>query len=233
MASPQSYLAERGILEATSAACGLEIELGANLEKIRSRLEFGVNGAAPLNWPSPEWAIFFPLSDAAGTTISYTARLQPPAVFGPERRQAKFVHTYGLPARPYVSWPTWAIAKRTDVPALVTEGPTRGLIAYQCNTCAIALAGVWNIADKRQEDEKLVLHPVLRQFGWINRKTFLAFDMDFAGKEDVVHAISRDILLLHLAGAVVKILRWAPEHRGSMISSELRRARIRPCRQKL
>jgi putative DNA primase/helicase len=214
MGSPQSYLNERGILEATAEACGVQIELGAGTQKIPARLGFGTNGVAPLIWPHPEWAICFPLPDATGTIISYTARLHPPALFGTDRREAKFVHSVGLPARPFITWPTWEVTKRTDVSVIVTEGPIRGLLAHQCRMCAIALAGVYNIADKRAEDQKLVLHSILRQFAWTNRTAYLAFDMDFGRKEQVLKALIRNIFLLHLAGAVVKILQWGPSYKG-------------------
>jgi putative DNA primase/helicase len=214
MGTPEDYLSERGILESTGAACGLDLLIGADLTKVHTLLGFGSNGTQPLNWPNPAWAICFPLIDAAGNVISYSARVHPPALFGAEHREAKFVHTAGLPTRPFITWPTWAVAKRTDVRLLITEGPTRGLISYQCGVCAIALTGVWNIADKRKtDDEKLVLHSTLRQFSWTNRETVLAFDRDVCN-EEVLHAVIRNILLLHLAGAVVKTIEWDPQYKG-------------------
>jgi Domain of unknown function (DUF3854) len=126
----------------------------------------------------------------------------------------KFLSTLGSTYRPYLLPPVLDIAYDTSRPIYIVEKQTAALLLHQNNLSVIASDGVWGVAAKREEGEKVALHPVLAEFDWIGRSVYLGFDADFQSRTSVLQGLIRAYVLFSIAGALVRLLQWEPEFKG-------------------
>jgi hypothetical protein len=129
-------------------------------------------------------------------------------------KDKKFLSTLGSTYRPYLLPPVLDIAYDTSRPIYIVEKQTAALLLHQNNLSVIASDGVWGVAAKREEGEKVALHPVLAEFDWIGRSVYLGFDADFQSRTSVLQGLIRAYVLFSIAGALVRLLQWEPEFKG-------------------
>ena len=86
----------------------------------------------------------------------------------------------------------------------------KALAALQVGAAySIGVNGVWMAAKRDSESGATALHPaILENFSLLGRTVYLAFDADFGSNPQVRQALIRTAVLLHKAGAEVKILTW-------------------------
>jgi hypothetical protein len=167
---------------------------------------------------SLEAAIVFPNlvpdPDTAGLKIhNYSVRCFPPPV-GPDGKARKFLCTLGSPYRPYILPPVLDVAYDTSVSIYIVEKQAAALLLLQNGLSAIALEGTWGSAARRENGERVTLHPVLGEFDWTGRPVYLCFEADFKRRESVLQGLIRTYILFSTAGAIVRLLRWDPAFTG-------------------
>jgi DNA polymerase I len=205
-----NYLSNRGVHLETAAKYGAVVDIDPSSEELEKRLSITFNGDKPeaVLWFESNWSL-----DVTGYVPSaYMARIFPP-VFG--GHETKFLNPAGSVLRPYILPSSLELSNRTEIPAIITEGPVRSLLLSQSGLCSISVVGVWNTAAQRSEADKnagvrLKLHPDLTKWAWSDRVVFLGFDQDYRSNEKVLHALIRNLVLFSSLGAVVKVLQWEP-----------------------
>ncbi|PWT80405.1 MAG: hypothetical protein C5B58_11735 [Acidobacteria bacterium] len=175
-------------------------------------------------WNLVDVILWFRTHDSQGNASSWIARPIPQI-----HERIKFINPQGERAPIWIPAETWAIAKDTTVPIMVTEGPVKGLVLVQAGAHPIALSGVYNLAEPKKreaqwvpendgdeqpehvdENAELRLRDELLppSWGWFNRKVYLCFDMDSRSKPEVRRAEIRAWLLFEAQGAHVFKLEW-------------------------
>ena len=154
--SAQCYLSERGVHEDTAQRFQVELVHQPSHEQLIGWL--GNNSyilEAVIVFPN-----LIPDQDSASIKLyNYSVRCFPPPVWS-DGKERKFLCTLGSTYRPYILPPVVDVAYDTSVPIYVVEKQAAALLLWQNGLCAIALEGTWGSAAKREEGERVQLHPV-------------------------------------------------------------------------
>jgi hypothetical protein len=120
----------------------------------------------------------------------------------PPYPDCKFISTKGIPARPYMLPGNQDKAAHLEVPIVICEKQIVVLLLEKLGYCGIALDGTFGAAEKRNSNEdRLKLHPALKEFDWVGRNVFLAFDSDYLKRKNVLQGLVRTWLLFTAQGA--------------------------------
>jgi hypothetical protein len=206
----QRYLSERGVLTSTSQEFKVETVIEPTHEQLETWL--GSNTyclAAAIVFPN-----FIVDADTALISIHNHCLRCFPSPIGSDGKERKFLSTLGSTYRPYVLPPILDVAYDTSQPLYIVEKQTAALLLWQNGLPAIALDGAWGAAAKREEGERVRLHPVLAEFDWTGRPLYLCFDSDFRARESVLQGLIRTYSLLSIANAVVRVLQWDAQFKG-------------------
>jgi hypothetical protein len=142
--------------------------------------------------------------DETGTVQSQIARILP------QIGGIKFLCPLNSNGSPYIPKTVYHADK--TAPLIITEAPIKCLALVQAGVSAVGLNGVWGGADKRIDDEPLLLRPELQALCKLGRKIYLAFDADQTAKPKVRQAVIRLAFLLINEGAdVYQLTTWRPE----------------------
>jgi hypothetical protein len=208
-----TYLDERGISKETVDQHKIELhnlepENRVLPETYRRRLGLDVWNNKALHEVVEE-SIWFPCMDEHTTIHSWIVRLFPVLPSKNGSGEVKFITPKGGDGYPFIPQATWKVKDKPNQPLLITEGPCKALAALQAGAFPIAFCGVWQTA--MRSDDGTALHPVLLEhFTFRGRMVFVGFDADFATNPRVRQALIRTTVLLHKAGAEVKVLTWDP-----------------------
>lgn len=207
MEAALDYLGARGILTDTTKAHGLEIDINPTKEQILARLGEDIQvGRVPLSSYAMA-LLWIPHLNADGAVTSWTARIFPT----PPEGSPKFLRPKGGGGPPYITPSVWALAAKPALGLVLTEGPIKALACIQAGYPTIGLNGVYG-ATARDNDDKVILHPVLENFNWAKRSVYMAFDADLTTNPDVRRALFRTFVLLDIKQAEVSgISSWDPD----------------------
>jgi len=99
-----------------------------------------------------------------------------------------------------------------QVPLVITEGAKKAAAILTAGFAAVALPGVYNWGDKRNNN-KTELHPDLKAIAADKREIYLAFDRDAKRitRKNVSKQISKFASVLKRAGCKVLVCDWLPE----------------------
>jgi DNA polymerase I len=198
------YLSERGVLEHTALAHGLEIDQMPEQARIVDRLGTDTIRGNSLSQSAAE-LLWCPIHDANGTTTLWTVRVFP---IVPNNGIPKFITTIGHHAAPFIEPAVWNIANQVASPLILTEGPIKGMILSQAGALSIGLQGVWLAAQKNAKGIYDLI-PELQIFQWTNRKIYFAFDADQSNNPQVLQALIRAAFLLFAQGAeILQLTNW-------------------------
>jgi Domain of unknown function (DUF3854) len=210
------YLSERGVLEHTALAHGLEIDETPEQARIVDLLGTDTIRGNSLSQSAAE-LLWCPIHDANGTTTLWTVRVFP---IVPNNGIPKFITTIGHHAAPIIEPPVWNIANQVAWPLILTEGPIKGMVLSQAGALSIGLQGVWLAAQKNAKG-MYDLIPELQIFQWTNRKIYFAFDADQSNNPRVLQALIRAAILLFAQGAEILQLTSWPLDEGKGIDDYL------------
>ena len=185
MTASETYLEERKILPATIAAHHLECDSAPTAERIIERLGDDILVEGPTPFPICQRVVVGSYLNSDGAITSWTARIFPTPTNGP-----KFLTPKGGGGPPYIPPAVWEGASKADAPIILTEGPIKALACLQAGYPAIGLNGVFG-ACARDNEDKVVLHPLLSSFACAKRGVYLAFDADLTTKFGVRKALLR------------------------------------------
>lgn len=139
----------------------------------------------------------------ADTSFSGTAGNKKPKRYAQAPATAPCVY---LP--PLVDWQ--ALIDDPSQRLLITEGELKAAKACAEGFPCIGLGGVWNF---RSAERGIFLNKTLKQFNWLRRKVYLAFDSDLSSNPNVAAALTALARELEQHGAFVHIT-WLPEVLG-------------------
>lgn len=206
-AEASAYMKERGISLETIKQHKIELNTGVTPATYRRRLEFDRWHNGPLHEVITE-SIWFPCMDEHTTIYSWIVRPFPVLPSTNGSGEVKFITPKGRNGvYPFIPQATWKVKDKSNQPLLITEGPCKALAALQAGAFPIGFCGVWQTATNN--DGNTALHPVLLEhFTFTGRTVYVAFDADFASNPRVRQALIRTAVLLHKAGAEVKVMTW-------------------------
>jgi hypothetical protein len=206
---PANYLKTRGIGPEFHLANHGEInpELIARDWRLRLRRDFWQSNQVALR-EIVEESLWFQCRTPGGSLVHWILRPFP-ELRKEDGTSVKFLHPLDIRPYPFVIESTWKIAKKTNHPIAITEGPCKGLALELAGQPAIAVGGVW-LATVRSSKEEISLDPVLLQeFEWRGRVVYLAFDADWSENPQVRQALVRLVIQLAKVGADVRVVNWS------------------------
>jgi hypothetical protein len=196
-----SYLTDRGITPETIQAHGIEIDPEPMPERFKQRLGIENWSGKPLV-ELVTYAIWFPCGDQKDNIGSWTVRLFP------ELDGAKFLTPKDARPFPFIPSDTWEVKDKANEPLIITEGPVKALAVLQAGGLPIGIGGVWMAVAKAANETQIELVAALKEFGWNERRVYLAFDADWSTNPGVKQALIRTYLHLFKQGAIVRCLKW-------------------------
>ncbi len=196
-AQTSAYMKERGISPETIEQHNIELKTRVLPRDYRLRLGFDQWHNGPLHEVITE-SIWFPCMDEHTTIHSWIVRPFPVLPSTNGSGEVKFITPKGgNGVYPFIPWATWKVKDKSNQPLLITEGPCKVLAALQAGAFPIGFCGVWQTATNK--DGSTALHPaLLEHFIFTGRTVYVAFDQ----------ALIRTAVLLHKAGAEVKVMTW-------------------------
>jgi Domain of unknown function (DUF3854) len=207
MSLGEDYLLARGIPLQFALDHGVQIDQAPTVGRIISKLgaDLKVSENGPTLSKAAKEILWFPLYDQKGKNGDYIARVLPTPT---GEKPRKFLCKAGGGEAIFICPKVWAVAKASNVPLIITEGPIKALACLLAGTPAIGLNGVWGAAIKIQE--RIFLRPELRDgFELRGRKVCMCFDADASTKPEVRWAEIRLFFLLRGAGAeVYQLTSW-------------------------
>jgi hypothetical protein len=200
-----AYLADRGITQETVSDNRIEVCTRVLARDYRLRLEFDQWHTGPLHEIIKE-SIWFSCRDQNTNIHSWIVRPFP-TLTRPDGAEVKFLTPKGGNGYPFIPQKTWEVKDKSNKPLVITEGPCKALAALQAGGFPIAVNGVWMATTNNGGATQL--HQVLiENFAFLGRPVFIAFDADYATNSSVRQALIRTVVLVHKAGAEVKLLTW-------------------------
>jgi hypothetical protein len=206
-AQASAYLEERGISPEVIEQHKIELNTRVRPAIYRLRLGFDRWYNGPFHEVVTE-SIWFPCMDEHATIHSWIVRPFPVLPSNNGSGEVKFITPKGGDGvYPFIPQATWKVKDKSNQPLLITEGPCKALAALQAGAFPIGFCGVWQTA--ANNDGSTSLHPaLLEHFTFAGRTVYVAFDADFALNPRVRQALIRTAVLLHKAGAEVKVTTW-------------------------
>src|SRR6516162_2746776 len=201
----RDYPLKRGLTHDDMARHQCQLVENPTAEQLRQWLQMDLTG-----FPEAVWVIPNLYGSNGDIQVhNYAVRCFPPFP------GCKFISTKGISARPYMLPGNQDKAADLDTPIVICEKQMVVMLLSKLGYCGIALDGTFGAAEKRDStSERLRLHPALKEFDWVGREVFLAFDSDYLKRQNVLQGLIRTWFLFSAQGAMVRLLSWDPAYTG-------------------